>query len=592
MSAARGGAAPLAAGLVVAAYTAALRRYGVFDPVDEGLLLVQALRTAHGQVPYVDFHTGYGPLYFRLQAWLLEAGGWDAIRWGLVAVHGAAGALLFVLARRLAGPALAWVAVALEVAFFLPVAPGRGAPFNVPYPAWYAGLAGVGLAVLLGGVAPVRSWRLGAAGVIAAAVAAMKPSSGLLLAAGATAAVVLGEVRAGGGGMVARAVLGLVALAAAALVAPSGLTVAACVLAPPVVALAALGARRGVADGDALRRLGALAAGFVPPVAVAFAPSLATVGPLGLAREIGAGVARLYALPLPWPAGVAGAVGLAAFAARGRGAGALVVAAAAAAAVAFVGGAAGAEAPLAALRLGAEQGLLALVPLALWGALAALRAGGEAALVPPTAIAAAAALQLYPRPDLIHVMPLGPLLLPLALRLWRTAARQLPLVPPAALVALPLAVALGRFLPTALVLGHVATGRVAEVALGGMRLVVEPEGKAPLGAIAAAADAVRDIPPDETVLAFPACGMVPFVAGRLPAGPHDYFYPGRPDRAEAALLAARLAARPPRLAVTCGAAGTALAGAWNDYPELLALLATRYRERLAGAAFAVRERRE
>src|SRR5207237_769005 len=82
----RGGAAPLAAGLVVAAYTAALRRYGVFDPVDEGLLLVQALRTAHGQVPYVDFHTGYGPLYFRLQAWLLEAGGWDAIRWGLVAV--------------------------------------------------------------------------------------------------------------------------------------------------------------------------------------------------------------------------------------------------------------------------------------------------------------------------------------------------------------------------------------------------------------------------------------------------------------------------------------------------------------------------
>ncbi|HTD27411.1 MAG TPA: hypothetical protein VK649_10550, partial [Candidatus Elarobacter sp.] len=163
---------------------------------------------------------------------------------------------------------------------------------------------------------------------------------------------------------------------------------------------------------------------------------------------------------------------------------------------------------------------------------------------------------------------------------------------PAALVALPLAVALGRFLPTALVLGHVATGRVAEVALGGMRLVVEPEGVAPLGAIAAAADAVRDIPPDETVLAFPACGMVPFVAGRLPAGPHDYFYPGRPDRAEAALLAARLAARPPRLAVTCGAAGTALAGAWNDYPELLALLATRYRERLAGAAFAVRERRE
>src|SRR5205823_5864590 len=180
----------------------AIRRYVVFVPVYEGLLPVQALRTAHGQMPYVDFHTGYGPLYFWLQAWLLEAGGWDAIRWALVAVHGAAGALLFVLARRLAGPALAWAAVALEVAFFLPVA-----------------------------------------------------------------------------------------LAAVALVAPSGLTVTACVLAPPVVALAALGARRGVADGDALRRLAALAAGFVPPLALSFAPSVATVGPRGLAREIGAGVA-------------------------------------------------------------------------------------------------------------------------------------------------------------------------------------------------------------------------------------------------------------------------------------------------------------
>ena len=68
MSSARRAAAPLAAGLVVAAYAAALRPYGIFDYVDEGLLLVQALRAARGQVPYVDFHTGYGPLYFRLQA--------------------------------------------------------------------------------------------------------------------------------------------------------------------------------------------------------------------------------------------------------------------------------------------------------------------------------------------------------------------------------------------------------------------------------------------------------------------------------------------------------------------------------------------
>ena len=256
MSSARRAAAPLAAGLVVAAYAAALRPYGIFDYVDEGLLLVQALRAARGQVPYVDFHTGYGPLYFRLQAWLLAAGGWDAIRWALVAVQGAGGALLLVLARRLAGPALAWAAVALEVAFFLPVAPGRGAPFNAPYPAWYAGLAGVALAVLLGGEAPARPWRAAVAGVIAGVVAAMKPSSGLLLAAGAAAAVVLGEVRDGSGGSVARAVLALVALAAAALVLPTGFTVAAWVLVPPVVALAALGARRGRRRAPASRAAG------------------------------------------------------------------------------------------------------------------------------------------------------------------------------------------------------------------------------------------------------------------------------------------------------------------------------------------------
>jgi len=361
---------------------------------------------------------------------------------------------------------------------------------------------------------------------------------------------------------------------------------------PPVVALAALGARRGVANAEALRRLVPLAAGFVAVAGFAFAPSLAALGPVALAREMGAGVARLYALPFPWPAGVAAAVGLAAFAARGLGAGALVVAATLAVGIAFAAGAAEAHAPLPGLRLGGEGALFALEPLALWGTLAALRGSGDAALVAPTAIAIAAALQLYPRPDLIHLMPLGPLLLPLALRLWRAAARRLPLMPPTALITLPLVVALGRFLPTALVLDHLATARVTKVALGGMELAIEPEGAAPLRAVATAADALREVPPDESVLAFPACGMAPFVAGRLPAGPHDYFFPGRPERAEAAALAASLAAALPRLAVTCGAEGTALARAWEYYPEVVSLLGARYRERLAAGSLAVRERRE
>ena len=582
MSSARRADAPLAAGLVVAAYAAALRPYGIFDYVDEGLLLVQALRAARGQVPYVDFHTGYGPLYFRLQAWLLAAGGWDAIRWALVAVQGASGALLFVLARRLAGPALAWAAVALEVAFFLPVAPGRGAPFNAPYPAWYAGLAGVALAVLLGGEAPARPWRAAVAGVIAGVVAAMKPNSGLLLAAGAAAAVVLGEVRDGGGGSVGRAVLALAALAAVALVLPAGFTVAAWVLVPPVVALAALGARRGVADADALRRLVPLAAGFVAVAGAAFAPALAALGPGGLAREIGAGVAALYALPFPWPAGVAAAAGLAAFAVRSRGAGALALAALA---LAVGAGAAGAEAPLPALRLGAEQAAFALVPLALWSALAELRRGGDAAALAPSALAATAALQLYPRADFVHLMPLGVLVLPLVLRVWA----RLPL-PPRALIALPLVVAAVRFAPTGLVLGRLASGRVTHVALGATDLVIDPARAEPLRAIARAAAAVRAVAPEESVLAFPACGIVLFVAERSPAGPHDYFFPGRPDRAEADALATRLAAAPPPLAVTCTAADTPLAAAWSYYPALVALLTSRYREVVVAPPFTVRAR--
>ena len=584
MSSARRADAPLAAGLVVAAYAAALRPYGIFDYVDEGLLLVQALRAARGQVPYVDFHTGYGPLYFRLQAWLLAAGGWDAIRWALVAVQGASGALLFVLARRLAGPALAWAAVALEVAFFLPVAPGRGAPFNAPYPAWYAGLAGVAIAVLLGGEAPARPWRAAVAGVIAGVVAAMKPNSGLLLAAGAAAAVVLGEVRDGGGGSVGRAMLALVALAAVALVLPAGFTVAAWVLVPPVVALAALGARRGVADADALRRLVPLAAGFVAVAGAAFAPALAALGPGGLAREIGAGVAGLYALPFPWPAGVAAAAGLAVFAVRSRGAGALALAALALA-LAVAAGAAGAGAPLRALRLGAEQAAFALVPLALWSALAELRRGGDAAPLAPSALAAMAALQLYPRADFVHLMPLGVLLLPLVLRVWA----RLPL-PPRALIALPLLVAAVRFAPTGLVLGRLASGRVTHVALGATDLVIDPARAEPLRAIARAAAAVRAVAPEESVLAFPACGIVLFVAERSPAGPHDYFFPGRPDRAEADALATRLAAAPPPLAVTCTAADTPLAAAWSYYPALVALLTSRYREVVVAPPFTVRAR--
>ena len=569
----------LAAGLVVAAYVACLRRYGIFEPVDEGLLLVQAWRTAHGEMPYVDFHTGYGPLYFRLQSLLVAAGGLAAVRWMLVATHAVGAALLYALARRVSGPALAAVAVAVEVAFFLPVAPARGAPFNAPYPGWYAGVAGVAVAVLL---TRPRGVRVAAAGVVCGLVFAIKPNSGILLAAGAATAIAL-DARPT---LVSRATLALVALGAVVLVAPTGATVAALALVPPVIALVALGGRD---ERPAGATLALLAATFATTALVAFAPTLAALGLGRFSRDVllvGANVGHLYAVPFPWTAVLAAAVGLAAFGDRGRHPRAAAAAALGVVAVTVAGAAVDADPGAGAIRRAAETAGLVAVPLVAWGAVARLRRTRDAALVAPTAIAVVGALQLYPRPDFIHLMALGALVLPLALHLWRGVG-----LPRIAVLALPLALAAGRFVPTATTVSHVLTGAVVDVDLGTARLVVEPEGSLPLRDLAAAASAVRALAPEESVLVFPACGMVPFLAGRRPAGPHDYFYPGRPTRDEVAALVARFAAAPPPLAVTCAAAGTPLAAAWDAYPEMVTLLRTRYAERAAYPPYTILERR-
>src|SRR5262245_48578670 len=183
---------PLAAGVLVGAWIACFRSYGIFDFADEGAQLMQALRAAHGERPYVDFATGYGPLHFAIQGALVSAGGLDAVRLALVAVHAAAAAMLYAAARRLVGSAGAAVTVLVSVAFFLPRAPRQGAPFLVPYPAWW--VEAIALACML--LVDRRHGRPGlartaAVGALAGAACVMKPNSGLLLAAGGVAALVL-----------------------------------------------------------------------------------------------------------------------------------------------------------------------------------------------------------------------------------------------------------------------------------------------------------------------------------------------------------------------------------------------------------------
>src|SRR5439155_117628 len=79
----------------------------------------------------------------------------------------------------------------------------------------------------------------------------------------------------------------------------------------------------------------------------------------------------------------------------------------------------------AAPRLAAEVSTLALVPLAVWAAIGALRRRADPALLGPAAVAALAALQLYPRPDFEHLTQVAPVLLPLGLRVWRRCVEVL-----------------------------------------------------------------------------------------------------------------------------------------------------------------------
>src|SRR5690349_17264780 len=96
---------PVATGLAVALYCLVFRRYG-FELADEGTLLAQVDRVAHGEVPYRDFHTGYGPGLFYLNAWLFAGFGTSTgtVRAALALVHGLRAGLVTAIAGRVLGP--------------------------------------------------------------------------------------------------------------------------------------------------------------------------------------------------------------------------------------------------------------------------------------------------------------------------------------------------------------------------------------------------------------------------------------------------------------------------------------------------------
>jgi dolichyl-phosphate-mannose-protein mannosyltransferase len=167
----------LVAGAALIAGFTALR--GI-DPFDEGVVLQAARRVADGQTPYRDFLWSYGPA----QPYLLGASfellgtsllGWRVLRVATVALTAL---LVFLLARRLAGPRLAilaWLVAACALA-----QPANASPFLVALMLGLLALLvasgghrGRGRALLAGVlVAFAAAWRLDFALYGAAAVGA------------------------------------------------------------------------------------------------------------------------------------------------------------------------------------------------------------------------------------------------------------------------------------------------------------------------------------------------------------------------------------------------------------------------------------
>ncbi|HEV7731739.1 MAG TPA: glycosyltransferase family 39 protein [Candidatus Binatia bacterium] len=588
----------LAALLVVgiaAIYFATFVHYGILLE-DEGLLLQQIARTFHGERPYVDFHTGYPPATFYLNAALFRLFGVSVVpvRWMLVAVNSTSVGLLFALARPVAGTALA-ATVALGWAAYMPVFVGLFAAFNVPYPSWYGTCAFLAAQVAFDRhLVTGRRRALIAAGIAAGVGFAFKQNAGAL--AGLACGLTLAFLHAGRTDPERHLARTLLVLAAGFLLA--GFTVAvttvesAFILGPTVVLIAGrlLWATGSIPHptGRLAMAIALLAATMVAVSLPWLLPFLATLGLSGLLREIflvGTDFDLVYAIPYPIPVGLPGgwaaaaAVGLIAFGLVGMALRRERVRSIWAAALALGAIACGGAlltrwarfpeglARSVMLQVG-HIGFFAAPLLYLVTAMTFLRSVRANRPLSPQLLgilvfALCMYAELYPRIDSTHLLIALPSGLVLAawatartIDAWASALRVSPRLLTGAAIATCVVLALAATLPSLSAVVVVRDGTVQAapgitVASAAAPVVLEESRGSDVRALNALLAWLRArLKPGEPIFGFPAVALVPFLLDHPSATRHDYWYAGRPDHLEEAEVVRVLTADPPRFVVT------------------------------------------
>ncbi|MFP6665186.1 MAG: hypothetical protein VCC00_13340, partial [Deltaproteobacteria bacterium] len=190
-------------------------------------------------------------------------------------------------------------------------------------------------------------------------------------------------------------------------------------------------------------------------------------------------------------------------------------------------------------------------------------------------------LTIYPRPDLIHIAQIAPVLLLAGLATWRRAVdawhRALPGgraahgIAPQLVLGFFLLLACGRMAPTLLprLLEPLAT---LELGPGVEVQVLETKASdyQALGRLVAEIRALTG--PEETLFTFPDLGGLAFLAQRPSPFYYIYFVPGRPDHAQAARIREEWRRLRPALALIGAPRVPAFAASSEYFVELLAFV--------------------